>query len=255
MDPFIEGQVWEDFHLGFISVTREALIPRVRPRFVVRAELRVYLEHEPGERPDFIRPDVAVLERPHEGPPGGGAATATTIAVVPVTRTLPLPVREHERFLTVRERESLELVTVIELLSPGNKRRGSDGRREYLDKREAILMGRTHLVELDLLRGGERLPTIEPLPSGDYYAFVSRATRLPTADVYTWLLRQRLPMIPVPLSAGDEDVILDLQAVFDTVYDRAGYDYSLDYRRPIEPPLSEADAAWVREALSTAAGC
>jgi hypothetical protein len=54
----------------------------------------------------------------------------------------------------------------------------------------------------------------------------------------------------VPLAENDPEATLDLQAVFSTVYDRAGYDYSLNYRRPIEPPLSETDAAWVRERLA-----
>ena len=54
-----------------------------------------------------------------------------------------------------------------------------------------------------------------------------------------------------PLAGDDPDALLDLQAAFTTVYDRSGYDYSLDYRRPVEPPLSEADAAWVQERLSS----
>jgi hypothetical protein len=85
-----------------------------------------------------------------------------------------MPERVREAFLTIRERETMEVVTVIEVLSPGNKQAGSDGRREYLRKRRDVLLSATHLVELDLLRGGERLPTIEPLPPGDYYAFVCR---------------------------------------------------------------------------------
>jgi hypothetical protein len=56
----------------------------------------------------------------------------------------------------------------------------------------------------------------------------------------------------VPLLGDDPDVSLDLQVAFEAAYDRAGYDYSLDYRRPVEPPLSDADAAWVQEVLSEA---
>ena len=40
--------------------------------------------------------------------------------------------------LTVRERETMGVVTIIELLSPSNKRRGRDGRREYLEKRKQV---------------------------------------------------------------------------------------------------------------------
>jgi hypothetical protein len=123
-------------------------------------------------------------------------------------------VERREAFLTIRERESMKVVTVIEFLSPANKRRGSDGRREYLQKREQVLSSDTHLVELDLLRGGQRLPTVDPLPETDFSVFVCRAQRRYQAEVYAWGLRQPLPRIPIPLAGNDPDVEVDLQAVF-----------------------------------------
>jgi hypothetical protein len=42
---------------------------------------------------------------------------------------------------------------------------------------------------------------------------------------------------------------LNLQALLDGVYDRAGYNYSLDYRREIAPTLAAADAQWCAEIL------
>ncbi len=246
MDPFIEGQAWEDFHHHFIEGLYTALVPLVRPRYVVRVEERIYVEHEPDERVDLIRPDVTVLESRGEAPETTAAAA---VALAPVLLTLPMPERRREAYLTVRRRETLQVVTIIEALSPGNKRPAGDGRREYLSKRESVLQSEAHLVEIDLLRGGERLPTVEPLPFADYYAFVCRGQRRPRAEVYAWPLRQPLPPIPVPLTGDDPDRALDLQAVFNAVYERAGYDYSLDYRHPVEPPLSDADAAWVRASL------
>ena len=50
--------------------------------------------------------------------------------------------------------------------------------------------------------------------------------------------------MPIPLADGAPDVPLDLQAVFTTVCDRAGYDDGLDYHRPLAPPLAEADLPW-----------
>lgn len=249
MDPFIESQVWEDFHHGLIEAIRETMTPHVRPRYVVRVEQRVHVEHEPAERVALIRPEATVMERAARGAPPEGP-TSTAVAVAPVMLTLPMPERKREAFLTIRERETMAVVTIIEVLSPGNKRPGSDGRREYLIKRESVLQSAIHLVELDLLRGGERLPTVEPLPPADYYVFVCRAKQRPKAEVYGWLLRQRLPTIPVPLAETDPDVALDLQAIVNTVYDRAGYDYSLDYHRLSEPPLSDADAIWVQKLLA-----
>lgn len=203
MDPFIERLDWDDFHVRFTLAIADALVPRVRPKYMVRAARRAHPEH-------------------------------------------------REAYLTVRLLETLEVVTVIEVLSPTNKRRGSDGQREYLAKRETVLTSGTHLVELDLLRGGERMPTVESLPLGDFFALVYRGNRRPKAEVYAWPLRDRMPTVPVPLAKQDPDVALDLQAVFDVVYDRAGYDYSLPYAAPAHPPLSSADADWAADILRRA---
>jgi len=248
MDPFIEGQAWADFHHHLIEEIHNTLVPNLRPRYAVRVEERVYIEHHSNGHAHIIRPDVTVLGREPRAPVIERAAT-TMIAATPVVLTLPIPERVRETFLVVHERATMEVITVIEVLSLGNKRAGSDGQREYLYKREAILQSAAHLVELDLLRGGQRLPTIEPLPPADYFAFVCRAYDRPEAQVYAWTLRQSMPTIPIPLERGDADVRLDLQNVFTHVYDRAGYDYSLDYHHPIQPALDNADAAWVAAQL------
>ncbi len=137
---------------------------------------------------------------------------------------------------------------VHKLLSPWNKSL-SGGSDEYLVKRSDIFQTSSHLVELDLLRGGQRLATREPLAPADYYAFVCRKQRMPRAEVYAWSLRDRLPVIPVPLAVGDPDVPLDLQAAFTKTYDRSGYDYSLDYHSPVEPPLKASVSEWVQSVV------
>jgi len=248
IDPYIESGDWEDFHQGFVAELAAALVPRVRPRYIVRKERRIYVEHPGAEDERAIRRDLAVLSGNDTGSEIK-TASASAPAASPVLVALPAPREQREAFLTIRDQASLEVVTVIELLSPGNKRTGADGRREYLRKREEILSSETHLVELDFLRGGQRLPTVDPLPPGDFFVFVCRAQRRYKAEVYAWGLRQPLPCIPVPLTAEDPDVQLDLQAVFTATYDRAGYDYSLDYSRTIRPPLHEANADWADRLL------
>jgi hypothetical protein len=154
---------------------------------------------------------------------------------------------EHrETRLVIRDRELQVVVTVIETLSPANKRQGSDGWREYLARREQVLASQMHLVELDLLRGGTRLPMGGKLPAAEYCATVSRADRRPQAHVYAWSLCQRMPTIPIPLSPKHDDVALDLQLVFDKVYERAAYDLSLDYTAELTPPLSDAEREWLQ---------
>jgi hypothetical protein len=137
----------------------------------------------------------------------------------------------------------------FQLLSPWNKTPEA-GVAEYLTKRANVLYSSANLVELDLLRGGQRLPTVEPLQAGDFYAFVSRPRRRPEVDVYAWTLRDPLPTLPIPLDEADPDVLLDLQTAFTTTYDRAGYDYSLDYAEAVQPVLSMEDSQWVQSRLT-----
>lgn len=216
----------------------------LRPRYTVLMEERGYIEHAPGEPARFMRPDTTgTAEEPRAEP--AGSVTAA-VATVPVTVPLLMPERVRDRFFEIRLRDSRELVTVVEVLSPGNKRPGSDGRREYLSKRDTILPSAAHRVEIDLLRGGERLPMARPLPPGDYFVVVSRAARRPLADVWPFTLRQSLPVIPIPLAGEDPDAVVDLEALFSRRYEEAGYDSLLDYSRPLEPPLPEEDARWLQ---------
>jgi Protein of unknown function (DUF4058) len=178
-----------------------------------------------------------------------GVAVATEAPVEANECVLPWPEEHREAYLVIRHPHVSEVITVIELLSPTNKLRRANGRDLYLEKRMELLQTRTHLVELDLLRGGERMPFSNP-PEGDYFALISRAKRRPVAVVYGWPLAHQLPVIPIPLAIGDPDVDLDLQAVFDVVYDRAGYDYALDYGLDVSPSFSEAEKKWVAELLA-----
>ena len=246
MDPFLEFQEWEDFHATFNTVIRE-LLRRALNRVTWCAWNVGCTWNLPATAPPpFRRSDVSVL---WTGKSPGNRAGACRLRP---EFELPMPEERRETYLVVRLRESMEVVTVLECPSPGNKRAGGDGRREYLDKREAVLQSQAHIVELDLLRGGARLPTVTPLPPADYYAIVSRRQRRPAAAVYFWTIRDRLPTLPVPLKTGDPDVPLDLQAAFSTVYDRARYDLSLNYDFDLQPPPRGDDAAWVQALLRVA---
>lgn len=244
MDPFLEGQVWPDFHTSFMTVLRDQLVPQVKPRYVVRLQQEIYLVSGDDAAREVFVPDVHVAE-------SGGlpvrASEQTVTAIVPMTMHLPVPQERREAWIQVIDRKEREVVTVIEVLSPTNKA-NRRGRTQYIRKRERLLSSFVNLVELDLLRLGKRLPTIEPLQPHDYFAFVSDAMHIPEAKVYGWNLRDRLPSIPVPLT--DEDsASLNLSEAFNLAYDRGGYDYSIDYGEEITPPLSEEDQAWAQEVI------
>jgi hypothetical protein len=248
MDPFIEGQRWQDFHTTFIAVLKELLVPAVRPRYSVDVEQDVYLVSESEFPTGTIEPDLAFVETAVEAsrlvqPMIGGSSPITATALAPSVYTLSIPQGPRQKYLTIRDREDRKVVTVIELLSPTNKS-PAGGYMEYQGKRENIFNTRTNLVELDLLRGGKRLPARERLPAADYYAFICRAPGLPKFDLFAWTLRHSLPRIPVPLALGEMEVSLDLQDAFTKTYDRSGYDYALDYRGPANPPLEGEAADW-----------
>jgi hypothetical protein len=147
----------------------------------------------------------------------------------------------------VRDRLERRLVTCIEVLSPTNKR--GQGCDEYLAKRGRLLLGTAHLLEIDLLREGQRVPMQQPLPSTPYFVFLSRYEDRPLSDIWPITLDSPLPTVPVPLLPGDADVGLDLQAAVTSVYEQCGYDMAVDYSKPPEIPLSHDLASWADERL------
>lgn len=256
IDPFLESQEWEDFHTSFLVTFREVLLTRLPPHYSAGVEKSVYLVRDEDDSVFGIRvPDahIATAERPSFAPPlSQEVAGGTALIATPTTLTLPTTRRIRQTRLRILKKDSQQVVTVIELLSPWNKT--GEGRAEYLAKREEVLASDAHLVELDFLRGGWRLPTRESLPPADYYAFVCRREQRPKVDVFSWGLREPLPSIPIPLSNSDPDCRLPLQEVFTTTYERSGYQRSLRYGGELSPPLDEADRRWVSEILADPEG-
>ena len=239
MDPYLESaEAWRDFHHRYIPAASAALLRHLPEQYIVKVEENVYIRELSAEDRRLAgRPDASVVSVGRR--PTGGAAAAT---LAPVTAAL-VQATDEDRipFLQVVDRLSRAVVTVIELLSPSNKS-NADDRAAYLGKRQRIAGGTSNFVELDLLRGGPRMP-LAGLPACDYYALVSRPQDRPQVGVWPVMLRDRLPTIPIPLAHGDADVPLDLQAVLDRTYDEAGYARYV-YATPPEPPLSADDAAW-----------
>lgn len=140
------------------------------------------------------------------------------------------------------------MVAVIEILSPINKR--GEGRQEYLTKRRRILLSSAHLLEIDLLREGERLSMQQPLPPVPYFVFLSRTERRPLTEIWPIHLDESLPIVAVPLLPGDADVPLDLQEAFTASYDLIGYALVVDYQQPPVIPLPAVYSAWARERIA-----
>jgi hypothetical protein len=244
MDPYLEQTViWHDFQKRFLPTAAALLAAQVLPRYIVVIDEHVYLrDAETDSRYLVGRPDLSVSELRVESVLAE-QGIATAIVDAPAEVRVPELDEEREAFLTVRDRLNREVVTVIELLSPTNKRSG-ENRRRYLSKRADVLSSNVHLVEIDLLRCGTPMPVIHR-PECEYSVLVSRATERPRAGFWPIQLRDALPVIPVPLHAGDKAARLDIRAVIDRVYDEAGYRYFL-YDHSPDPPWNAADEEWAK---------
>jgi hypothetical protein len=244
VDPFIEDQAfWRDFHESFIIYARDAVAEHLPDSYDVRIDERINLMGTAETPEGSFLPDLTVSwKRPVPGWSGrteeGGVAVAEPVIV-------PVPLLDQERvsYLEIVHRPRQQLVTTMELLSPSNKE--EPGRRDYISKRNAILREPVHLVELDFLLGGRRLPMRSPLPPGDAYAIVSRCETRPDAEVYAWSLRDPLPAIRIPLRAPDPDLVLDLAAVYEETFRRGRYERNLRYGESLQAPLPPAATEWI----------
>lgn len=258
MDPYLEGEMWQEFHETLAGAIRAQIMPLVRPKYVALLARRYVVDRPalgildlpPEQR--IIYPDASVVkstETAAEPPlptPSEPAATAPTVE-------LPSLVEEEVPLLSIEIRDIARrrLVTIVEILSPVNKR--GDGAREYIERRVELMKTDTHLLEIDLLRRGQRLQFQGQPPSAAYYIYLSRFQRRPYTQIWPVSLRSPLPTVPVPLLPPDPDVVLDLQAAVDACFELVEYERLIDYRVPPPPPeLSAEDAAWLNQVLQTA---
>ena len=250
MDPYLEDPtLWPDVHHRLITVMSEFLLPQLRPAYFAQIEERVYILDESEERARSIAPDVSITEvDPDSTASGGGMAVMTE----PYSVVTMIDFDVHEARVEIRDAASREVVTVIEVLSPANKDRGSTGFQSYDRKRREVLHSSANFVEIDLLREGYRynLPG-RRVPATEYRVHVSKAHERPKGWVWPIRLVTPLPVIRIPLKQGEADVKLDLQKLLDTTYERAGYDLIVNYAQPLALPLSEAGQKWIEQILAS----
>jgi hypothetical protein len=248
MDPYLEGTLWTTVHFSLSAEIVRQLAPKLRPRYLVLPAERFVMEtpESVAISTTDMYPDVSVAEvRPTATPTRG-----TMIAPAPLELATVIPAPIPHVTIEIRDTAQRQLVTAIEILSPTNKR--GEGRQEYLSKRRRILLSTAHLLEIDLLRQGQRVPMQQPLPAAPYFIFLSRAEKRPLTEIWPISLREPLPVVPIPLLPDDQDVAIDVQQVFTTTYDLLGYDLALDYTQTPEIPLPQADSVWAETLLRMA---
>jgi Protein of unknown function (DUF4058) len=253
MNPYLEQPTfWSSVHSRLIVAIADAVAPQILPNYYIEVETRTYAEDPSNELLIGIPDAVVLTQSSLARSPQPPQATATALQTRPQQVQLPGGLEVKERYLEVRETETNAVVTVIELLSPKNKRPGK-GRSAYEAKRDRILESTAHLIEIDLLRIATPMPLSQDNLPWDYRILVSRSETRPNADLYGFTLRERIPDFPLPLKHPGECVTIDLQTILQGVYDRAGYDYRIDYQQPVPPPtLASADQTWVTQILTAA---
>ncbi|MBI2807263.1 MAG: DUF4058 family protein [Planctomycetes bacterium] len=256
MDPFIEAcGLWGDLHTHLIEKIYERLADAVPAHYLVRTGERNYvaLEEQGGDKRGSFIPDVNVTSHRVE------TATDENVAVAEPTTQEPYSIRAfideelREPFVEILDADNgNRLVTCIEVLSPSNKKSSSAGWDLYQRKRQGLLLtGSANLIEIDLLRNGRRMPMADPWRPSPYRLVVARKGSAPHCKAWSACSLKPLPSIPVPLLRPDPDVPLDLQPMIDAIYSRSKYDRSIDYERPISPPLSPEETLWLDQRLSS----
>ena len=167
--------MWPGVHSRLVVYLADQLQPLIRPRYLAAVEERVYVEG-PGRE---IIPDVWIGEQRQSN----GIAV---VAVAPADGPLVVDVLDleiHESYIEILDRSNNQkVVTVIEVVSPANKYSGT-GRDSYLQKQREGRHSDTHLVEIDLLRGGPSVLAVAEHRTRlrgmahDYLACVNRAIK------------------------------------------------------------------------------
>lgn len=123
MDPYLEGGLWTTLHIQLAVEIARQLTPRILPRYFAFANQRQVtdLPEEVAIEAGDVYPDVV----PHS-------------------------------WVEIRDQAGRTLVTLIEILSPTNKR--GDGRREYLRKRKIALANPLPTVRIPLREPDADLP-------------------------------------------------------------------------------------------------
>lgn len=246
MDPYLEGHLWSHVHSHLIVASSKQLQPLLRPKYV--AFTQKYFLFDSGDDVEVGSltryPDLGIAQK-H----GNDASPhATAIMDAPLTLETFIPHKVPQTRIEIRQVGSLRLVGVIEFLSPVNKR--GRGRRKCLVKRNEILASSAHLMEVDLLRRGYRVPMVQSLPQAPYFVILSRARQRPKVEVWPIQMDEACPTVPVPLADGDADIPLNIQAALEEAYESGGCDIAINYEDEPEPRWSDAERAWAEQRLA-----
>lgn len=259
MDPYLEGSVWSDVHLRLATEISVRLALRIRPKYLTRLATQTVQDRTAGTEIGIMYPDVEIFQRripPPRQPVLAGSGVALA-EVAPITPALTIPSFNFEVRLVrveIYDTEHQQLITAIEMLLPINKR--EPDLTKYRLKRDRLEAGGVHILEIDLIRRGQRpvmTPRVYDRQQAATAPYLITLTRAGAESLEVWpvQLQDKLPVVAVPLRTPDPDVPLDLGGALHTIYDQAGYDLSIDYRRTPPPPAFDpATQVWMEQLLA-----
>jgi hypothetical protein len=247
MNPWLEEH-WPGVHTRLIAYLADAIAAKLPEDLNSLPEEGVSISTAGSAGQQDFRADVAVTQPWQVGvtpgwTPADDADLEARAAIPTIVQTAPMT----ERWIEIREATG-RLITVIEILSPGNK--SGHGLTDYLEKRRTLLESPINVVEIDLLLGGRpvfpegfvKLPRLE---ATHYFINTKRAGTGLRREILRPLLREPLPVIRIPLRKGERDVFIDLQTLVDQVHEVGRY-HMLDYHRLPDLPLPPEDQEWLR---------
>lgn len=276
MDPWLEDRfVWPDFHDRLAEQISAALNQSLPQPYYAQLGVREELGIVGEVVTHRIVPDVSIQSsasptQARQSSDSSGTAAVLDAPRAELTESMQVDLLiepQSVSFVEIRDaRSGHEVVTLIEILSPANKHPGPD-HDSYLRKRNEVLTSTTSLIEIDLLRSGQRDffgPDVHRClyefdPPLDYVVFIQRSWQRSGAlryQLFPARLTDSLPVIAVPLRESDRESSLDLQYAFQQTYDRGPYRRgAVDYSEPPRPPLPEDLQAWANEQIRRAASC
>jgi hypothetical protein len=238
MNPYLENpELWSEVHSWLIVQLARFLNPLIAPKYRAAVEKRVYSDSLLVGIPDVSVSGGAQPSAPTQG-------TAVGVLNQPLKVIVPVTEEIRESYLEIREVGTGTVVTVVEVLSPKNKRAG-EGKSKYDAKRQKVLNSATHLVEIDLLRTGKAKLVAGGVES-DYRILVSRADCRPEAELYAFNIKEPIPKFRLPLREGDEEPVVCLQELLKLVYQEAALYLAIDYSKQPVPPVSDEGFVWIQ---------
>jgi Protein of unknown function (DUF4058)/Protein of unknown function (DUF2934) len=214
MDPYLEDeQLWPAFHQGLVTGLYQILLPGLVDRYLCRVTHRHYHPEQASEVPATLGD-------------------------------------RQETYVEIVERSDGKLITLLDVVSPGNKTT-APGRMAYLETRRQAKSQGASIVEIDLvLQGSPMLDySRDGLPDWDYAVTVTRATQPDRFEIYTSTLEKKLPRFRLPLASDARDTVVDLQTLFARTYDQGNFASRIDYQRDPLVPLSAEESQWLRSLL------